>query len=195
MKEVYGFVTVEPKALADCPYKPGTEAHRDWISFHVLQKQTNPETDARKNAMAVADSRLAKLKKQYGRQDILDPEIDALINQIPDVPIIKPARSAHSILIEKVNETWIATGLGPSSMFIKYVPQIFTSPEFVTQDVMFDILRGASQKNIDEVIQQRGIIFYAVRDPNWVSQSMNNPSAMSQMIYSQVQVQYLTYRN
>lgn len=192
LKEVYGFVTVEPKALADCPYKPGTEAHRDWISFNVIQKQTNPETDANQNARRVAETRLAKLKERYSHVKSIDPEIDALINRTPNIPIIKPAKTAHQIMIGEVNAAWEVTGLGPVDDFVTYLPQILSTPEWVERGKLFEILRFASNKNVEEVKQQRGIIFYAVMNPQRYSLTNLNPVSLS--MYDQVQVQYIKYR-
>lgn len=197
LKEIYlpSMTTVEPQTLADCPFRPGTDEHKQWVKEHIIDRQIDPNTQARIDATQTADKRLDALKKQYNRVIMLDPDIDALINNPPEPPILTPVRDPIFYLIQEVNKIWEATGLGPVDDFITFLPQIGGAPSWTTKYMLLDILRAASMKDLQEVKQQRGIIFYAVHNPNYSIMGLAGITGPQQLQYDQVRVDYLMYRS
>jgi uncharacterized Fe-S center protein len=67
---------------------------------------------------------------------------------------------------------------------LAYMPQIDDAPDFVTDKQLYSILIKASQREVEEVKQQHGYIFYAVQKPLSINQALNNFSV------DQVRVKY-----
>ena len=56
-----GLTPYEPKRVADNPHAPGTPEHRDWEIVNVHSPRQH-SCDARKEAIRVADERIARVK-------------------------------------------------------------------------------------------------------------------------------------
>jgi hypothetical protein len=174
--------------------KPGTKEHNAWIKGVVITDQLNDPT-IYGPAKAIADERLAQLKNTYAKAVLLDPDIEALVNGTTNVPDLQPV-DPHRDLLEEVNHVWDRTKLGPVDEFCLYVPQISNYPNFVKESQLYDILREASLKDLSEIKQQNGRIFYAVLDPNWMLRVLNVPmnAIPTAQRYGQVLVEYIRYR-
>lgn len=55
----------EPKAITDNPHAPGTPDHRRWECENVHTPRQYPYSAARRDAKAVADERIAKVRATY----------------------------------------------------------------------------------------------------------------------------------
>lgn len=90
IRSLYGFETTEPAKLSDCPHKPGTIEHRDWIREHVLERQTDPHTEAykaeRERISNLISDRRVQMDTDRARRTA---ELDAMIADLPEpnVPI------------------------------------------------------------------------------------------------------------
>lgn len=80
----YGRV-VEPAKLSDCPYKPGTIEHRDWVRTNVLDRQADSRTEAaqaeRTRIQGLTADRRVQMDNDRARRAA---ELDAMIADLPD---------------------------------------------------------------------------------------------------------------
>ncbi len=81
---------VEPAKLSDCPHRPGTVEHKQWVRENVLIRQSDPRTEASKGERArisglVSDRRVQMESDWQQRAD----DLAALIADLPEtnVPI------------------------------------------------------------------------------------------------------------
>lgn len=184
--------------VTDFLHKPGTPEHNEWVKSRFIQYQRDPANPDLHKAIQTADSRLARLRAQYDKAVLLDPDIDALVNGNGVVDLNCYSRIQD--VINSVNETWDRTKLGPVDTFAKYVPQIDSAPDFANEELMYKILQMASMKDIDDVKRcWNGLHQYAMQDPNWLRNAMNVPlNQIPHVLNSSrvgiVNVKYLTYR-
>jgi hypothetical protein len=82
---------VEPAKLSDCPHKPGTPDHAEWIREHVLDCQGDPRTQANQNERArignLVSNRAEQLNTERAQRTAA---LDAMIADLPtpgvDIP-------------------------------------------------------------------------------------------------------------
>lgn len=171
---------------SDNPFKPGTTEFNDW-NRDVLMAFQRGDGPTRNAAIKVADNRLAQLKARYPVGVILDPDIDYLVNGGPEpAPEIEltPYRK-HIGRLGRINSHFqtMEQYITINSM-LAYMPQIDDAPDFVTDKQLYSILIKASQREVEEVRQQHGYMFYAVQKPLSINQALNNFSV------DQVRVKY-----
>ena len=182
---------------SDNPFKPGTKEFNDW-NKEVLIVHQRLDGATWNAAVKAADNRLAQLKARYPVGVILDADIDKLVNGGPEdddnlVVDLTPYRK-HLGRLGRINAKFqeleqyvIINGM------LAYMPQIDDTPDWVTDKQLYSILFKASCRNVEEVKQQHGYLFYAVTQP--LSMAMAQAVAIpSNLSAGQVRVQYELWR-
>lgn len=177
--------------LSDTTLKPGTPEHNEWVKNEFIQHQIT-NTDTYYAAKAVADARLAKLKESYKNVPRHEDEtVEQLVNEPPKSEAVNQYELKR-FRFAQVNNLW-----QQRNWWIRYqldtvlVPQIDNAPTWVTDETLIEILELAAKKDVIEIRQQNGHIFFAVikRPRDWThDDDPNNPT------FSQVLVRYHLYR-
>jgi hypothetical protein len=177
--------------ISDCPFRPGTPEHNEWIKDQAIPFQ-RMDRETYVAAKAIADGRLAKLKETYPVGVILDPDIDHLVNGTPEPTVLPftpltPIYAKHTGRLLDINQTWVKTEqyVVINSM-LAYMPQIDNAPDWVSDKQLYAILVAASRKDVEEIKQQHGYIFYAVSKPLSLQMALNP----NQLSVDQVRVKF-----
>jgi hypothetical protein len=182
---------------SDSPFKPGSPEHNDWVknTLTIFQRVDGPTWNA---AVKIADNRLAQLKARYPVGKILDADIDKLVNGFPEDDIKEPAGTPISSpflrnvgRLGRINEHFAKMEQYVIvSPLTAYMPQIDSSPDWVTDKQLYSILFKASCRNVKEVKQQHGYLFYAVMKSLTAMQAVMT----TQLSVDQVRVYYELWR-
>jgi hypothetical protein len=149
---------------SDCPYKPGTDEWKEWT--HDLMRQQHLDPKLYYPAKDLADYRLEKLKENFIKPTILDPDVYYLVHgyELPEedrAVNLTPFKKQVS-RISQINETWAKTEQYVIiNQMLAYMPQIDEAPDWVPDKDLYSILILASQKDAEEVRQQNGYFFFA----------------------------------
>lgn len=75
---------VEPAKLSDCPHKPGTIEHRDWVRENIIDKQQDARTDAYQGERERIAGLINNRRERYDTDRARRTEaLDAMIAELP----------------------------------------------------------------------------------------------------------------